>query len=222
MRSSTPLVFGLCAAILAGCGGPTTVAYTLTFDTRDPGVTEQLSKAAIRVMERRLDRLGADMTKQEIVKEGDEVHVTIGVSDSASAKALTDELTSPFDLQIMAQVDSASGADVTVEGFGSFAKTGVTGDDLEYVVSSLDPATKGGVVRIPFTEEGLAKMRRVFQDNVGKNLGLFVRGKLVSALEVKDAELPNPLVIDGVPDAELASIFADDVNVGTHVTVSPL
>lgn len=222
MRSSSPFVFGLCAAILVGCGGPATVSYRLTFDTRDAGEIEQLGKATIRVMQRRLERLGADLAGQDIVKEGDAVTVTVTVSDAGSAEALTAEMTAPFDLQIMALADSATGAALFVEGMGGFDPTGVTGEDLGMVTSGESPETKTGYVRIPFTDEGLEKMRAVFRDNVGNTLGLFVRGKLVSALDVKDAALPNPLVIDGVPDAELAAIFTDDVNVGNHVTVSPL
>lgn len=221
MRSSTPLVFGLCTAILVGCGGPATVSYRLTFDTRDSGEVEELSKATIRVMQRRIERLDGDLTGQDIVKEGDAVTVTVTVSDSTVAKALTDEMTAPFDLQIMAQTD-ASGAAITVEGMGGFNPTGITGDDLSMLRSGENPDGKTGYVRVGFTDGGYQKLQAVFRDNVGKNLGLFVRGKLVSALEVQNAEVPNPLVIDGVPDVELAAIFADDVNVGIHVTVSPL
>lgn len=214
-------LFALSAAILAACGGPTTVSYRLTFDTQDPVSVDELSRAAIRVAERRLDRMGAQVTDKNVVKDADGTTLTLGVSDSSSAATLTQELTAPFDLQIM-EATTDSGADLMVEGFGGFNATGVTGDDLNNILAEVDVETGGGRVRINFTDAGQEKMRAVFGKNVGNTLGLFVRGRLVSALDVKEADLPDPLVIDGIPDAELAQIFADDVNVGLRVTVTPL
>lgn len=222
MRFSTLTAFGLSAAILAGCGGPADVSYRLTFDTQDPGQTEELSKASIRVMQRRLDNLGADLTGQTISKDADGVTVNLTVSSSAAADELTYQMTAPFDLQIMALAESATGADLTVEGMGGFNATGVTGDDIEMVRAGTNPETKGGYVIIDFTDAGTAKMEDIFASNVGNSLGLFVRGKLVSGLDVLSADLPDPLVIGGIPEPAYGQIFADDVNVGIHVTVSPL
>lgn len=221
MTSRFAPLFGLSLAFLAACGGPTTVSYRLTFDVQDPVSVEELSKATIRVAERRLDRMGAEVTEKNVVKDAGGMTLTLGVSDATSAATLTDELTAPFDLQFMAAT-TESGADVMVEGFGGFNATGVTGDDLTHILAHANAETGGGLVRINFTDEGREKLRGVFSENVGNTIGLFVRGRLVSALEVKDASLPNPLVIDGIPDAELAQIFADDVNVGLRVTVTPL
>lgn len=222
MRLCTLTLFGLSAAILASCGGPSAVEYRLTFDTQEPAAVEELSKATIRVMQRRLDRIGGELMGQDIAKDSDGLTLTMNVSDSKSAKALTEEMTAPFDLQIMTQTDTATGSDVTVEGLGAFTRTGVAGEDLGMVRSGTNVDKKTGYVLIQFTDAGLAKMRDVFAKNVGKQLGLFVRGKLVSSLEVKGTDLQNPLVIDGVPNPEVAAIFADDVNVGNHVVVSPL
>lgn len=222
MRFSTFTILGLSAAILVACNGQTSVDYRLTFDTQDPATVEELSKATIRVMQRRLERLNAEVLDQSIVRDADGVTLSLTISDSTIAQTLTEEMTAPFDMQIMLQAESATGADIAVEGMGGFNGTGITGKDLSIVRSGKNPETSGGYVLIPLTEKGLTVLRDVFTRNVGKNLGLFVRGNLVSTLAIKSADLPNPLVIDGVPDAELAAIFADDVNVGNHVTVSPL
>jgi hypothetical protein len=215
-------VFALSAAFLVGCGGPATVEYRLTFDTQDAGLTKEFTDATIRVMQRRMDRLGVDMTKQDIAKDADGVTVTIGMSNGDTADALTKEMTAPFDLNIMTMAEAETGADLVVEGLGGFNATDITHEDINMVASGSNDATGAGYVLLHFTDAGLAKMRAVFAANVGNSIGLFVRGRLVSSLEVKSAELPSPLVIDGVPNPELAAIFADDVNVGTHVTVSPL
>lgn len=222
MSTRSLTIFGLSLGILAACGGPATVTYRLTFDSTDPGTIEELTNATLRVAERRLDRMKATVEDSTITKDEAGVTLELKVSDAASAETLTAELTTPFDLHIMVATTDVANADVTVEGFGAFNETGVTGDDLVNIIASADPATNGGIIRINFTTEGLVKMRALFQNNVGNDLGLFVRGRLVSALTVASADMPNPLVIDGIPDAELARVFADDVNVGTHVTVTPL
>ncbi len=215
-------LFGLSLAILASCGGPATVSYRLTFDSTDPQTVEALTQATIRVMQRRLDRMGSALTEQTVTQDAEGANLTFTVEHAGAGEDLTAEMTTPFDLQIMESTTDVDTADLTVEGFGAFNKTDVSGKDIRNIEASTDPKTKGGIVQINFTPEGLAKMKTLFEDNVGNDLGLFVRGKLVSALTVQSADLPNPLVIDGIPDAELASIFADDVNVGTHVTVTPL
>lgn len=213
------VISGLSLAILAGCGGPTTAEYRLTFDTQDAGEVEMLTDATIRVMQRRLDRLGAELYGKHTVQDQDGATLELTISDAGAAGALAEEMAAPFDLEIM--VETTGSGDVMVEGFGSFAKTGVTGDDIQMVLSAGNDQG-GASVQIRLTEGGLEEMRALFAQNVGKTLGLFVRGKLVSALTVGSADVPNPLVIDGIPDPELAMIFADDVNVGLHVTVTPL
>lgn len=220
MKARMFVIYGLSAAILAACGGPATTSYHLTFDTQDPGDVSMLTTATVRVMQRRLDRLGAELFGQHVVQDAEGANLEITASDKGALDELTAEMTAPFDLDIM--VATTGSGDVAVEGYGSFAKTGVTGDDIRMVLAKAADNGVGASVQIRFTDDGLAKMRDLFKKNVGKDLGLFVRGRLVSALTVKSAELPNPLVIDGIPDAELATIFADDVNVGIHVTVTPL
>lgn len=219
MNTRSLIISGLSVALLVGCGGPVSMQYRLTFDVQDPEHVELLTKSTVRVIQRRLDRLGAQLYAQQTIQDPDGATLELSISDAAAAEALSQEMTAPFDLQIMRQTTGSG--DITVEGFGTFMKTGVTGDDIELVASLLqDDGT--ATVQIKLTDEGQKEMATLFKENVGKDLGLFVRGKLVSALTIRSAELPNPLSIDGVPDLELANTFADDVNVGIHVTVTPL
>ncbi len=211
---------GISLAVLTACSGSETVRYRLTFDTQDPASAEELTQATIRVIERRLERLEAGLTEQSVAKDADGVTLELTV-DRSAAETLTAEMTAPFDLELMIGTTDVDNADTTVEGLGAFDATGVTGDDLVSVIAKTNPETQGGVIEINFTPEGRAKLGTVFAANVGNDLGLFVRGRIVSVLTIGAAELPSPLVIDGVPDAEMAQIFADDVNVGTHVTVTP-
>lgn len=219
MRSPLLTVFGLSLLVLTGCS-TSSVRYRLTFDTQEPGQVDILEKATFRVIERRLDRLGAGIAERRITKDAEGVTVDLAISDADAAEILTEELTTPFELTFMLKTDDAANADLTVEGYGSFNETGLTGKDIETVLARSGP--NGGEVGIFFTEEGKAGMREIFARNVGGELGLFVRGRLMSALTINEAEFPHPLVIDGIPDPELATVFADDVNVGLHVTVTSL
>lgn len=215
------VISGLSLAILVACGGPVTRDYRLTFDTQDPGEVEMFTKATVRVIQRRLERLDAQLFAQHTVQDADGATLELTISSSDGANALAEEMAAPFDLDIMAEAPAGASGDIVVEGFGAFVATGVTGEDIQ-IVTTVGKETGGAIVQIRFTDTGLTEMQELFRNNVGKRLGLFVRGKLVSALTIADATLPNPLLIDGVPDLELANIFADDVNVGLHVTVTPL
>lgn len=215
------VISGLSLALLAGCGGPVTRDYRLTFDTQDPGEVEAFTKATLRVMQRRLDRLGAELFGQHTVQDEEGATLELTISTSEGADALAEEMAAPFTIDIMAAAPEGASGDIVVEGFGSFVTTGVAGDDIRLVTTS-GSEDNAAVVQIHFTDTGLEEMRTLFQENIGRSIGLFVRGKLVSALTVIDANITNPFVIDGVPDLELANIFADDVNVGLHVTATPL
>ncbi len=198
----------------------TTRTYSLAFDTEDQGLRQQLIWQSMDVINRRLESLG-EKTEDTQVKPGDETQITIKVSDAEIADALTAQLTDPFTLVVGAE-SAAEGADYTIEGHGSFTKTDVTGDDIEWVQARQEPGTTTGEVRLIFTQEGRTKMAALFKTMKGKSIGIFVRDRLISKLNVETDELKDDIVISGIPDAELADIFADDVNVGLHVTFTPV
>ena len=49
-----------------------------------------------------------------------------------------------------------------------------------------------------------------------------MRDQLVSTLLVDTDEVKDKIVIQSIPNPELAEIFSDDVNVGIHVTFTPV
>jgi hypothetical protein len=51
-------------------------------------------------------------------------------------------------------------------------------------------------------------------------MGLFVHDRLMAKMPIDAAEPKEEIVIAGIPVPDMAGIFADDVNVGTHVTFS--
>jgi len=205
---------------LAACSiSSHTVTYDLSFNVTDASQIDPLTNAAMRVVERRLDNMGVVNPGKEFGKEA-RPSLIITVPDKEGADELTRQLTAPFSMSIMKQTASGATPDVTVEGHGGFTKTDIGTGDFTGVVVGKDGS--GAVrARIDMTEAGRAKMDALFKTEVGKNIGIFVRDRLVSKLNVKSDKLTDNLEIQNIPNLLVAEAFMDDVNVGLHVVYTP-
>lgn len=224
MNTTKRRLFSIAATILllSACASTqASVTYKLGFsnfsDTEE--IRTELIQQSLRVMERRLQAMNEPIIDKELNVEDSTIALT--VENEEALDVLTGDMQEAFDLQIMQEAAPAE-AEITVEGHGGFKSTGITGADLEWVNARQQEGSDMGEVRLVFTEEGRNKMSTLFQENVGKNIGLFVRGLLVSKLQVETAELKDEIVIRDIPLFELAQTFADDVNVGLHVTFTPV
>ncbi|MBI3332118.1 hypothetical protein HYZ99_04130 [Candidatus Peregrinibacteria bacterium] len=204
--------------LLAGCSG-TQARYRLEFDTEDATVRTQLVDAAKRVVQRRLEAIGEDPDNLAVTIENGETILVVDTASDAIKDSITEQLTAPFTMRIMKEVEGTG--DITVEGHGSFAAAGITEEHLEWVTAGKDTDPEKGRVMLEFTEEGRAVMGEIFHENVGKYIGLFVRDRLVSKLLVESDEVKENIIITDIPAFLLAEIFADDLNVGLHVTFVP-
>ncbi|MDO8648536.1 MAG: hypothetical protein Q7R81_02010 [Candidatus Peregrinibacteria bacterium] len=205
--------------LLAACGGSTVVYYKLAIRTDTPEQRDELIAASMRVVERRLSHLAANLSDKKVQVSDDEVTLKLEIDSSEAADALTAELIAPFSLRVMQEAPTEK-ADIVVEGHGGFSETGLTQKHLQWVIAGKDEGGKGSV-QLLFTPEGRTIMGKVFKENKGKSIGLFVREKLVSKLTVESAEVKDDIIITDIPSAEMAEIFADDVNVGLRVTFTP-
>lgn len=218
------LLLGLSAAVivLAGCSSQTTVRYNLTFNVSKAEDQLSLTQASMRVVERRLEHLGEQLLDKQIDTKTKQTAIIITVPDKGAADELTKELTEPFKVRIMAQTGTGETADITVDGQGGFKETGITEKDLLWVDARTDPQNGKGEVGLEFTDAGKIKMQALFRQMVGKNIGIFVRDRLVSKLHIATDNIPNTIVIRDIPSADVAMVFADDMNVGLHVTFTPV
>jgi hypothetical protein len=205
--------------VLAACGS-SDAAYRLTFDVSDVVMVSELTQMSARVMERRMDRLEQKVLDKKITQYETGALITLTLPNQASVEALTYELTQPFSMRIMKEVPAGQGR-LTVEGHGDFADTIIEQEDLLWAESAED-SQKKGVIRLVFTPEGRTKLATVFQENMGKSIGIFVRDRLVSKLSIKSETVEENIVIRDIPNAELARVFVEDLNVGLHVTFTPL
>lgn len=208
--------------LLAACNTTGSVTYELTKDVSDPADASELVRQSLRVIERRLDAMGEEITDKSTTSTADKTTITLQTPHQEALDDLTSQLQAPFDLEFMAQTREGETADLSVEGHGGFKKQGITGDDILWVESRQQSGTDKGEVRILFTPEGKEKMAKLFKENKGRFIGLVVRGVLVSKLQVETDEMKDDIVIRDIPSAELAQVFADDVNVGLHVTFTPV
>lgn len=209
-----PLIPFLALVLLTACQSGPTVTFTTTTDTEDPKRIEDLERATERMIGRRLDSLGQEVETGDVKASGNTL--TVHAENAELAEALAGQITLPFALRIM--VESVDGSpDIQTENFGGFDETGVGEDQIDWVNAQ---ATSGGGASavIVFTEEGGAKLKALFEQNQGKKMGLFLRGVLMSQKVLNASDIQTSISVDGIPNLELASTFADDVNTGVHVT----
>jgi preprotein translocase subunit SecD len=221
MKRLFPLAFAV--LLLSACGE----TPTISFQADVTGVAGQVQRQTVlsqslNVLERRLAAMGEAPLEKLIEPSGSGAIVTVGAEHQEALDALSDSVQQPFDLRVMAQVADGEPAEVTVENQGGFISTGITGDDLDWVEAGKEPDSDLGAVRLVFSEEGRTKMADLFKSMKGKNIGIFVRGQLISLLQVETDVLEDDIVIRQIPNLELAQVFAEDVNVGIHVTFTPV
>lgn len=216
MKRLFPLVLALLA--LTGCG-PQTVQLSLTFNVSDPAQRNILLEESKKVIERRLSRF-EDATPSEMKtedKEDGSVLLSFTVQNADASETLIQELLTPYSLRIMTA--STGTGDLLLEEHGWFKNTGITQQHIVWTEGAADPDGKG-VVRLVFSDEGRVLLGSVFREHAGGTLGLFVHDRLMAKMPISATEPKEEIVIAGIPVPDMAGIFADDVNVGTHVTFS--
>lgn len=211
----------LLATLLLSACGEVTVTYDLHTDATLADQKSELTLASMRVIERRLKRIGENILEKDITAEDGIPSITLTLGDTIARDILTEELLQPFTLRIMTETTDEESADITVAGHGGFVETGLTEEHITWAETKHDTDPSKGHVTLTFTESGRTLMNDIFKKNNGKYVGLFVREHLMSKLLVESAALMDDIVIRDIPSTEIANIFADDINVGLHVTFVP-
>ncbi len=221
MKRLIPLSFAV--LLLSACGETPTISFRADVISVEGQVQRQtVLTQSLNVVQRRLESMGEEPLKSNIQPNGSGALITIGAEHQEALDALITDLQEPFDLRVMSQVSADEEADITVERHGGFVNTGITHDDLIWVEAGKENDSDLGAVRLVFSEEGRTKMSELFKQMKGKNIGIFVRGQLISLLQVETDVLQDDIVIRQIPSLELAEVFAEDVNVGIHVTFTPV
>jgi preprotein translocase subunit SecD len=221
MRRTLPSVL-LSVLVLAGCQASAPGTYLLTYDSAVPARVTELSAASARVVLRRLLGMNQKVTAKDVTLSPDQKHLTVQIKDKQVKNDLTAQLVAPFTMSVMVETADATDPKVLLNKYGAFTPTELTETYFDSVVAGESQTAKGkGAIVIRFTKEGTQKLHEVFQKNQGKTMGVFVRGNLMSKKVIDPTDTQDSILVDGVPSAELAKVFADDVNVGLHVKFKP-
>lgn len=204
--------------LLTACGGPTTLSYTITSNLSDTTKNSGLFESSERVLVRRLAALGVENPKITIIPL-DSSSATMDIEVPSEAKAAVEKITSDsftFDLRVdNGKVKNDAGDEVT-----DWKKTRVDGSMVNWVQPVRDTKTGSLGVELQFSKDGKEALAEAFKGNKDKNIGIFVRDLLVSSMKITSEEPSEHIIISGIPATSIAEIFADDVNVGLHITFS--
>jgi len=191
------------------------------FTTNGNDDRAELVLASKHVTERRLERLDTELTDFDVTYgESATAVIKIAGTNEDAMQQLLEELTTPFIVEIRLQADEHQEGDIKVEGLGSFRATGINKEDMTWVKSRAvenDPLHHGEIL-LQFTDEGTKKMDTLFREHVGENIGLFIRNQLAANFAISQDSFDGAITIPNVPSAEIAEIFADDMNVSINMT----
>ncbi len=217
MRFRPILLSVLAAASLAACSSNASVPvrYDVTYTDVAADRAETMPAAITNVIGGRLARLGVMPTDLKVEATGSGAVATVS-APSAAADQVTAELTSPYTLRFMRQTGTGETVAVQVEKFGNFSESGLNETHVDWIEAGTDAEGLGRVM-ISFNDAGHELLAKLAQSDVGRQYGVFAKGKLIS-LFTMDATFGGDIVLNKIPSAELASVFADDVNVGLHAT----
>lgn len=206
---------------MAGCGGAASpLRYHAVMTVEDATKMPILFDVIERVLLRKFAALDVKQPEITIIPEGkDSAIVSIEVASSDDQKTVENIMTDTFsfDMRLDMGTETVDGVETT-----KWESAGVDGSMLNWVQAVGNRQTSQVNLELSFDETGKAKLQELAKTQKGKRLGIFVRDVLVSVLQIESGSFADVVVIGGIPSATVAEIFADDVNVGLHVTFTPL
>lgn len=206
--------------LLAGCVQADT-GFTLTFTDAGQERKQELIDTATRVITRRLEPLGQQMRGKKVRQTADGAVLRFSLPNPAHRVTIENQLTAPLEFRVMVEAPREQ-ADIWNDQAGGYRSTGITEKDVAWAYATTSEDGKTGKVLLTFTDEGQTLFGLALQENQGKKLGIFVRGTLVTYKRIGPQDQKTGIPIDNIPGFALASVFADDVNVGAHVAFTPL
>ena len=224
MRLSTiaPL---LLTVLLVACGNKT-VSIDLTIRATDETELQRILAMTKRMVERRVEsieaREGVTETLEDITidRKTDGAQLKLRFSTPIIGPILSEDLAEPFTLEFMEECPVEE-ADFVVAETQGYKKIPLGIEDVSWLLTEKESEIPG-VVTMQFTPEGAQKKTELFEPRMGKNIGIFIRGLPVYRLRVEQDDVEKPVLLIKVPNAELGSVFADDVNTGLHVSFYPV
>lgn len=203
--------------LLTACAKSGDVSIKASVHDTDAPHQAEVVKAVDRVLGRFAQSLEVKIQNKsmDVTPDGAVFHLTL--SDEKMTQPFADRVLGKFSFRIMRKAETSEKPDVTVER-GGYMETGLTEKEVAWVTGGSDPVTQAGTILIQFTPAGAEKFRALLTQHKGE-IAIFVRSVLVSTFS-NPGEAKDSITISGVPSPTLAEIFADDVNVGVHATLT--
>lgn len=217
-RTLLPLTFLLFVVVLSGCGNKVALQYSAEWE--DAARAGILIDSIERVLVRRFAALEIENPSVAVVPQSQTMAtVTVEIPNEEDQDAVRHVFESPFTFDLRVEAGTVAVEDIeTVD----WQPTGIDGSMVEWVQAVGNTQTGEVSLELQFSEDGKRILENLAATQQGKRVGIFVRDVLVSALTIQSGSFADTVVIGGIPSATVAEIFADDVNVGLHVTFSPL
>jgi preprotein translocase subunit SecD len=215
MSLRTPLLIGS-LMLLTACGSSVSLTFTAKSSLNDEGKNALLFQAAERVFTRRLAAFDVKSPNVKVVPK-DTMTASISMTvPPASVKTVQRIAADPFTFDIRLEdgvIKDSKGVEQT-----NWVPTGIDGSMLTWIQPVRSPDESQVGVELEFSELGQSNLQKAFTGNAGKDVGIFVRDLLVSKMKINSDKVSEHIIIGGIPSAKVAEIFADDVNVGLHLS----
>ncbi len=209
------LLVAASAATLAACASsaPVALRYDITYKDLPAGAEEVMPEAITNVIGGRLGSMGVMPTDLKVEPSGSGAVATVTVP-SGAADEVTTQLTAPYTLRFLRQTGTGETVTVNVARYGDFSESGLNETHVTWVEAGVD-AEGLGQVTITFNEPGHQLLASLAETDAGRQYGLFAKGRLISLFTMQ-ADFGGDIVLNKIPSAEMAAVFADDVDVGLH------
>ncbi len=223
----TRLSTAACALVLVtsfvACSKASTLTYTLEVRQDSPSNVVALLSSAERVIIRRLAALGEAKPIATVVPTGGSGGLlTISLAKDDIAPRVKEMIAEPFTFDIRLEKPLATApTDENAGDASQWLETGIHKEQVVGVRTVVSKTNSSAAIEITFTPEGRALLQKLFSENKGKNIAIFVRDLMVSRLKIESDAITEHIVISGIPSATVGQIFSDDVNAGLYINYSP-
>lgn len=213
MLRSVFLAAAATIALAACASSPVALRYEIAYKDLPAGAEEIMPRALTNVIGGRLGSMGVVPTDLKVEPAGSGAVATVTVP-SGAADDMTAQLTAPYTLRFLRQTGTGETVTVNVAKYGDFSESGLNETHVTWVEAGLD-AEGLGQVTITFNEPGHQLLESLAETDAGRQYGLFAKGRLISLFTMQ-GDFGGDIVLNKIPSADMAAVFADDVTVGLH------
>ncbi len=208
--------------------GGTHLVYKMDLGNLTPERVDDAIAGARDVIERRVNAYGVGEPVVQTTKVGDQWRLIVelpGVQDIQDAIAMIGatpylefrqaQVFKASELPPEALAEVAPGQEIGPDTeLTAFVPTALTGKEFEHATVQFDPNTGSPVIGLQFNEEGKKLFAEITQNNVGKQVAIYLDGQLISAPRVNEPITTGEAIITGDFTVEEAKELATRLNSG--------